>query len=71
MNIKLPGIDIINALDYRMKCLQSKVAKAIEKIPEESEDLQTLVSNLIEAGGEVRVTIKRNATYLVVEENQQ
>ncbi|EBQ5259583.1 TPA: hypothetical protein ACF1H3_003789 [Salmonella enterica] len=70
MNIKLPGIDIINALDYRMKCLQSKVAKAIEKIPEESEDLQTLVSNLIEAG-EVRVTIKRNATYLVVEENQQ
>ncbi|EAB4134912.1 hypothetical protein AU593_004294 [Salmonella enterica subsp. enterica serovar Derby] len=70
MNIKLPGIDIINALDYRMKCLQRKVAKAIEKIPEESEDLQTLVSNLIEAG-EVRVTIKRNATYLVVEENQQ
>ncbi|EEJ8539244.1 hypothetical protein AI62_002457 [Salmonella enterica subsp. enterica] len=70
MNIKLPGIDIINALDYRMKHLQSKVAKAIEKIPEESEDLQTLVSNLIEVG-EVRVTIKRNATYLVVEENQQ
>lgn len=70
MNIKLPGIDIINALDYRMKCLQSKVAKAIGKIPEESEDLQTLVSNLIETG-EVRVTIKRNATYLVVEENQQ
>ncbi|EAA5367959.1 hypothetical protein PU167_003110 [Salmonella enterica] len=70
MNIKLPGIDIINALDYRMKHLQDKVAKAIEKIPEESGDLQTLVSNLIEAG-EVRITIKRNATYLVVEENQQ
>lgn len=67
--IKLPSIDILNALDYRMKYLQNEVVKTMGKMPEEAEKLQTLVSDLIEAG-HARKAIKRQATYLVIDEVQ-
>ncbi|EDL3511771.1 hypothetical protein ABPE25_003470 [Salmonella enterica subsp. enterica serovar Newport] len=68
-SIKLPSIDILNALDYRMKYLQNEVVKTMGKMPEEAEKLQTLVSDLIEAG-HARKAIKRQATYLVIDEVQ-
>lgn len=67
--IKLPSIDILNALDYRMGCLKKGIAQVVEKQPEEAEKLQTLVSDLIEAG-HARKAIKRQATYFVTEEAQ-
>ncbi|EIL4283655.1 MULTISPECIES: hypothetical protein [Citrobacter] len=67
--IKLPSIDILNALDYRMGCLKKGIAQVAEKQPEEAEKLQALVSELIEAG-QARKAIKRQATYLVTEEAQ-
>ena len=65
--IKLPSVDITNAIDYRMECLKGKVASAIEKLPEKGEELQDLVAEMIEAG-KARRAIKRQATYLVIEE---
>lgn len=67
--IKLPSIDILNALDYRMICLKNGIAQVAEKQPEEAEKLQVLVSELIEVA-HARKAIKRQATYLVTEEAQ-
>ncbi|WP_313473988.1 hypothetical protein [Atlantibacter hermannii] len=67
LQLKLPGIDILNALDYRAKYLQAEIKKLIEKQPEEAEKLQQLVGELIEAG-KARKAINRNETYLVTEE---
>ncbi|HAU6297922.1 TPA: hypothetical protein JD836_14520 [Citrobacter freundii] len=67
--IQLPSIDILNALDYRMICLKNGIAQVAEKQPEEAEKLQALVSELIEAG-EARRALKRNITYLVIEDSQ-
>lgn len=65
--LKLPSIDILNALDYRAKCLQDAITKLMEKQPEEAEKLQKLVGELIEAG-KARKAIHRNKIYLVTEE---
>lgn len=65
--LKLPSIDILNALDYRAKCLQDAITKLMEKQPEEAEKLQKLVGELIEAG-KARKVIQRNKIYLVTEE---
>ncbi|MEG1689037.1 MAG: hypothetical protein RR308_04630 [Hafnia sp.] len=67
--IQLPSIDILNALDYRMDCLKKGIAQATEKQPEEAEKLRRLVSELIGAG-EARRALKRNITYLVIEDSQ-
>lgn len=69
-HIQLPSIDILNALDYRMDCLKKGIAQATEKQPEQAENLRRLVSDLIEAG-EARRALKRNITYLVIEDSQQ
>lgn len=64
--LKLPSVDILNALDYRAKYLQTEINKLMEKQPEEAEKLQKLVGELIEAG-KARKAISRNKTYLVSE----
>lgn len=64
--LKLPSIDILNALDYRAKCLRESINKLTEKQPEEAEKLQKLVGELIEAG-KAKKAINRNKTYLVTE----
>lgn len=65
--IRLPAIDIINAIDYRMENLKGKVASAIEKLPEKGDELQGLIAEMIEAG-KARRAIARHATYLVTKD---
>ncbi|HCZ4695641.1 hypothetical protein [Enterobacter hormaechei] len=65
--IKLPAIDIINAIDFRMENLKEKVASAIEKLPEKGDELQGLIAEMIEAG-KARRAIARHATYLVTKD---
>ncbi|MGC6114754.1 hypothetical protein VU643_22420 [Klebsiella aerogenes] len=65
--IKLPAIDITNAIDYRMTCLKKKVDSAIEKLPETGEELQDLIAEMIEAG-KARRAIERHTRYLVIKD---
>lgn len=65
--LKLPSIDILNALDYRAKCLRESINKLTEKQPEGAAELQKCVNDLIEVG-KARKAINRNKTYLVTEE---
>lgn len=65
--LKLPSIDILNALDYRAKCLRESINKLTEKQPEGAVELQKCVNDLIEIG-KARKAINLNKTYLVTEE---
>ncbi|WP_312329896.1 hypothetical protein [Atlantibacter hermannii] len=66
-SFKLPAIDIINALDYRIKNIRESIDHLTGKQPEEAESLKRLVDELI-AAGEARSAIKRSNTYVVSEE---
>lgn len=64
--ITLPAIDIINAIDYRMKNLKEAVAKAIDNLPEDADKLQKAVSELISVG-ESRKALNRKAQYCITD----
>lgn len=66
LSLKLPSIDILNALDYRATCLRESINKLTEKQPEGATELQKCVNDLIEVG-KARKAINRNKTYLVTE----
>ncbi|QCZ30202.1 hypothetical protein [Leclercia adecarboxylata] len=67
LQLKLPSVDILNALDYRAKCLRDSINKLTEKQPEGAAELQKCVTELIEVG-KARKAVNRNKTYLVTEE---
>lgn len=66
MDINLPAIDILNALDYRMKCLETRITKAINGLPESAEDLQSAVNEII-AAGSARKSVNRKGVYSLSE----
>ena len=66
MDINLPAIDILNALDYRMKCLETRIAKAINGLPESAEELQSAVNEII-AAGSARKSVNRKGVYSLSE----
>lgn len=66
MDINLPAIDILNALDYRMKCLANRIANAITGLPESAEELQSAVNEII-AAGSARKSVNRKGVYSLSE----
>lgn len=68
-SFELTSTDVQNAIHYRITYLQGEIAKAMERLPEESERFTGLTAELIKYAN-MNKEIKRGATYTVSKKNE-